>query len=436
MADTPELLKKSRKYFKDFLRAHKNEISQDVREYRTHPGSGYSPFYKSDEIIRIIRSIDAILDDQFRNLAIPGDFPSPKRLVETWQSFHKYLADQDELIKEVADKIIEEARRTYGKDFQHYFESGMILPLPFTGIVGVQRMVKDVLDHILNMDEVKKYLNPKEQENQPLDSKNIAFDIVIITALHETEFEALLNLPIQIEEHAEINDPTDYRKCKIGNTSVLLATDDTMGMAAAASLTTKLIAKYSPQYIIMSGIAGGVKDGIKHYGDIMVCRWSFNYESGKYKFNLQKEQSVFEPNPEQVEMSASLISKINRMKSNKKLLKEIADKFIESNNDKKPRSTLNVFVGPVASGSAVVADNRKIENIRAGNRKLIGIDMETFGLMYSARNFSNTQLTKVISIKSISDFADQRKNDKYRKYAAFTSANFIFELIKQELQNA
>jgi nucleoside phosphorylase len=41
--------------------------------------------------------------------------------------------------------------------------------------------------------------------------------------------------------------------------------------------------------------------------------------------------------------------------------------------------------------------------------------------------------TKAISIKSVSDYGDGTKNDKFQKYAAYTSANFIYHFIMTEL---
>jgi nucleoside phosphorylase len=81
----------------------------------------------------------------------------------------------------------------------------------------------------------------------------------------------------------------------------------------------------------------------------------------------------------------------------------------------------------------VLADGKKVDSIRTHHRKLIGLDMETYGVYHSAKNFSFSGATIGISIKSISDFADEVKNDKYRQYAAFTSANFIYELIRNKL---
>lgn len=432
MEDTTSLLKQSRQYFRSFLKANGKEIAEDAREYRISQRSGYGPFYKSDLITRALYNIDANIVENFKNLDIPKDFPSPKRLAETWKAFYQYILEQEDLISEVGEKIELEAKKKYGEEFKHLKSHGMIFPEPFKATALRVRQFKDVLEHILSMEEVQVYL-ADDTKTASSNQKQDQFDVIIITALYDTEFEALLSLPVKPEKFVELHDKTDYWKCVIGNVSVLLATDDTMGIAAASSLTTKLIIKFSPKYIIMAGIAAGVKDTTKNYGDIMICRWAFNYESGKYKFSKEKAVSVFEPNPEQVEIDAGLISKLNNLKSQKNILSEIQDAFNEDERNKKPGSELNVWVAPIASGSAVVADSKKIEDIRAGNRKLIGIDMETFGVMYATKKIPEFN-TKAVCVKSISDFADHRKNDKFRKYAAHTSAQFVYQLIKNELQ--
>lgn len=436
MSDTQDILPKSRRYFRDFIKSHLSDIYNAMIEYRIAPKSGYGPFYKSDEVVPVIAGIYHTLTDHFGNVTIPGEFTSPQKLIASWKAFNQYLLKQEVTIKKVEAKLISSAKIKYGKDFKHLMESGMILPAPFVGAASVLYTVKDVLSYILNMQEIQDLSLQKPSSTKSISSKiaDETFDIVVITALHDTEFEALMKLPVNIKPYSPGDDPTDYRECIIGSRKVLLATDDSMGMASAAALTTKIIAKYSPSFVIMAGIAGGVKDDEKSYGDILVCRIAFNYESGKYKYNVDKKQSIFEPNPEQISIAPHAISKINKVKSQLDKLSQISDGFKETKKDKKPKGPLNVFIGPVASGSAVIGDSRKIENIRAGNRKLIGIDMETYGVMYAAAKYSNSNKTTAICIKSISDFADQRKSDKYRKYAAYTSAMFIYELILQELQ--
>lgn len=77
-------------------------------------------------------------------------------------------------------------------------------------------------------------------------------------------------------------DKTQYLQGKIGEKTVLIATDDTMGMAASTALTAKMLNKFRPHYIFMGGIAAGVKSDDRDFGDILVARLTWNYESGKY----------------------------------------------------------------------------------------------------------------------------------------------------------
>ena len=60
------------------------------------------------------------------------------------------------------------------------------------------------------------------------------------------------------------------------------------------------------------------------------------------------------------------------------------------------------------------------------------MEMETYGLFYSANNGFNPKPIP-ISIKSVCDFGDKEKADNFQKYAAFTSAKFLYEFALKEL---
>ncbi|MEA4917271.1 5'-methylthioadenosine/S-adenosylhomocysteine nucleosidase [Proteiniphilum sp.] len=418
MTDTEEYLPQSRTLFRKFMQAHYRDYFEDMREARVGPSSGYWYFYRDGEVIQHIRDIVHNLEETFGNVTIPGEFTSPKLLVEAWKWFHDYLQTKETELFDDVFKTLEKKKQ--------------LVPEPLRWVYRDHKNVLGLLEKILSMEEVKKYLNEKKESKQNANSNS--FDIVIITALHDTEFEALKKMPIILNRFPVADDSTNYWNGKIGNKSILLATDDKMGIAAAASLSTKIISKFSPSYLIMAGIAAGVKDKEKNYGDILVARFTWNYESGKYKYNIKTKTTTFEPNPEQIELDDSIVHIINEIKTDKTLLQTIHHGFTVTNNDLKPDANLKVFMGPFASGSAVLADKKKIDSIRRNNRKLIGIDMETFGVFYAAKSFSNNGKTKAISIKSISDFADQKKSDKFRNYAAYTSASFIYNLIRLKLQ--
>jgi nucleoside phosphorylase len=57
--------------------------------------------------------------------------------------------------------------------------------------------------------------------------------------------------------------------------------------------------------------------------------------------------------------------------------------------------------------------------------------MEAFGVYYACSNCVNPQPKYFLSIKSISDRGDNKKNDIYQEYAAFTSAQYIYYLLTE-----
>ena len=57
---------------------------------------------------------------------------------------------------------------------------------------------------------------------------------------------------------------------------VVISAANQMGMVAATSLTTKMIANFIPRYVVMTGIAGGTKSDKMDYGDIIVAESACN----------------------------------------------------------------------------------------------------------------------------------------------------------------
>ena len=58
--------------------------------------------------------------------------------------------------------------------------------------------------------------------------------------------------------------------------------------------------------------------------------------------------------------------------------------------------------------------------------------METYGVYYAAQHtLANT--VECLSIKSVSDFADDEKNDNYHDFCCYASANFLKECIYEKI---
>lgn len=266
------------------------------------------------------------------------------------------------------------------------------------------------------------------------------YDIAIITALPHPEFEAILKLGGSSWEELEIeNDPTRFYKTTFSNDNktrtIIAATCDQMGMTATSCLTTKMILYFKPKYFIMGGITAGIKDRDLGFGDILIAEQSWDYGSGKMielksDVNNSTPQDIhFEIDTRPIQLASELKSKITAFLMNGV---GILDKIQNDWPADKPRTKLQAKLGPIASGSYVISSEATLEQIKIQQRKLLGIEMETYGLYYAAEHSQNPS-TKAISIKSVSDYGDGQKNDVFQKYAAFTSANFIYHFIINEL---
>lgn len=455
MPDTPDLLPKSRAYFRKFLVTHRQQISDAVREFRVGAGTGYSYFYRSDQLIQCLRNIHHNLDETFGNLTIPEEFTSPNQLVKTWKWFYDYLIKEEDLIKEIREKIIHDAKEEYGARFDEYMKAGMIFPLPFSGIAQIHSEVKDVLNYILNMHELKEFID-KEKNTQDTEKKvekvdegelqskmsnNSIFDIAIITAIYEPELRRVKEIIANPQRLIIQDDPTIYTTGTITKSdgkiiTVVIASDDKMGMPAAATLATKSIFNFNPKYLVMLGICAGIKGKVNE-GDIIITEFAWDYGSGKHEkiknwLGITKE--IFKPYINQIQLDVHLETLFKNIVSQKKYLSQIQSNW--NSNKPKFNNSLNSFIGPFASGSAVIANEDIVSNINSNHGKLLGFDMEAYAIFNSAR-FTPSIKTKSIVIKSASDFGDSNKNhpnkDILQDYAAYTSAQYFLQIAINDL---
>jgi nucleoside phosphorylase len=264
--------------------------------------------------------------------------------------------------------------------------------------------------------------------------RGFKYDIAIITAV-EVEFKSVYNLRgVDWKQNRDISEDTTTTyyegvfKTETKELKVILAQAPQMGMPAAAVLSTKLINNFCPKYLAMVGIAAGVRDEID-LGDILVAEQCWDYGSGKYEFDKDKKITTFYPDPKSIPIHQTVRAMFQRVQN--KFNAIIEDGWQDSNS--KPKTRLKTIIGPLASGAAVLADEGNyITQIKTHSRKLKGIDMETYGVYYAAANCSEP-MPKVFSIKAICDFADSEKKDSYQSYAAYVSANFLYNFALDEL---
>lgn len=276
----------------------------------------------------------------------------------------------------------------------------------------------------------------KAKENEMLEhikQNMISIDCAIITAV-PIEFDAVRKCDLGWEKISIDNDPTSYYCGKIEHgdnvISFVLAQQDQMGMVAASMLTTKLIKNFNPKLITMLGIAGGC-EGEVELGDILVAAESWDYGSGKIVEDSTNGGYILKFDPHQIRIKAAL--KDFFQGNFEEILYAIRKRWNEGNGDKKNTDVM-LRLGPVVSGAAVIQDSNIVnEYILPQNRKVIGLDMETYAVYYAAASVL-ADTPSFISLKSVSDFANKEKNDGFQKYGAYMSANFFFEIVPDLLQ--
>lgn len=251
------------------------------------------------------------------------------------------------------------------------------------------------------------------------------YDIAVICALaEELDFvkESLLNV-------RELNIPDDDYIFFTGNylkdnkrIKVIITQSTQIGMVPASVLTTRLIYNFSPRYIVMTGIAAGIK-GKVNIGDVVIAEYVWDYGAGKEA--VEGNETIHKNTIEQIQIETDISNMVRRLSADSNTLNEIKELF----KGKKPDFNLQIRLGPVATGAAVIANSERVKRIQEQLRDVIAIEMEIYGVYYAAR-WAIDPKPKYLAIKSICDFADEKKNDDFHHYASHTSAKVFEKLAK------
>lgn len=259
-----------------------------------------------------------------------------------------------------------------------------------------------------------------------IDNTGYDYDVAIICALDDPELKEVKRLPYQWEPYGIVGDTTDYFTGTYNGKKLICAAAYEMGMSAAAVLATKIVAKFKPHYLVMTGIAGGVSGKGLHFGDVMVADPCFDYESGKRVY--ENGQSVFKPDYKQIRLDDTINQILRRIAGQTAALHAIHDECYYD----KPDNALQIKIGFFGSGAAVLTDPNIIERVIQHQRKFMGFDMEAYAVMLSGTLASAPKPTTVV-MKSVSDFGEG-KSDQYQRYAAYTSARVLDLFLKELLK--
>lgn len=247
-------------------------------------------------------------------------------------------------------------------------------------------------------------------------------DAVILTAV-VTETNAVMQVFDSWKRRVVLGDAQKYYETILPRGDrelhVLTAQQKVMGMTADTLLATKVIEIFRPRYLILSGIAAGTGDEAKQMmGDVLVPDVVWDYSTGKYvgpdESEIRFGDVGFLPRP----MSIRLHDEMKR---------------IVENTVGMPDNECRVHIGPLACGSSVVANANFVDKqIRGLYPHTIGLDMESYAVFFAAENVLEPRPMALVA-KSICDFASEKKDDRFQKFAAYTSAQYVRYLLEKHL---
>jgi nucleoside phosphorylase len=257
-------------------------------------------------------------------------------------------------------------------------------------------------------------------------------DVGVICALEHPEFAAVLDATGGATAWHTVGNarfPHVYRACQITTGSgkslkVVGTTSTSMGLTAASIVTTQLVMQFRPRIVVMVGIAAGTRDGNKQFGDVLVADPSVDYNSGK----VIRAEGIrdFLPDPYPLGLNPRLRSLLQRYRGTHSIFSEIRSNW----NGKVPPSPNRLHLGPLGAADQVIDDATRVLEIQRNWRKLIGVEMETYGV-YRACYEAPDPKPRFVSFKSVCDFAAE-KSDSWQGFAAYVSAEFAFRFLRAE----
>lgn len=254
-----------------------------------------------------------------------------------------------------------------------------------------------------------------------VDSESVDFAIVVAL---KKEFEALLHYFPELKRIESTEEDTrSYYSASVKAAGgiqyrIIVTLLPSIGNLDAAHATADLINRWNPRYILVAGIAGGLRRDAQNFGDIIASESIVYYEPGKVS------GALIEPRNRQFLADRTLLDGLLNVQDTR------WKSTLPERPDGKPSSAVlpRIHIGPIASGEKVIASVKETQRLLSIQRNLIGIEMESAGVASAA--FSALKKIGFITVRAICDFADNQKNDNWHSYAAHAAAACVRAFIE------
>lgn len=177
----------------------------------------------------------------------------------------------------------------------------------------------------------------------------------------------------------------------------------------------------------MIGVCGGRDSTNVKIGDLIIPNEIVTYQNGK----LTDKGLI--PDYSYVQTNSGIINMLDAKHCNETLtiLYEKYQSILRSENHAYLGGAIPMLkTDPMACGDYIIDKKEEIDRIAeaTNRRKLCAVEMESYAILRAAFIFPQLKTTV---LKAVMDLTTD-KSDKYKDYAAFISANFLFDIIVKE----
>ncbi|MDH0051040.1 hypothetical protein [Comamonas terrigena] len=248
------------------------------------------------------------------------------------------------------------------------------------------------------------------------------YDIVVLNALRTPELDNLIKVwPVKLGPEKllcqNILHSTGTIELDGITRRVACAHLSQMGPIASAHAAANLLSEYRPRLLVMTGICGGFSKEVS-IGDLVIADKSWDWQAGKWTDDGTLASSV-DPR----DGAADLVAYARTIGDAIKLAHGSFTGYA------RPVNPPELVIGPMVTGSAVVASKDIQEVFKGQHRKMAGIDMECYGMYYAASNYGGAPV-KTLCIKAVSDLADRAKDDDHQQFCSYISAAAMLEVVR------
>jgi nucleoside phosphorylase len=262
-------------------------------------------------------------------------------------------------------------------------------------------------------------------------------DVLILSAL-PVELEAIREI-FSVPSGSPLTtvSGTNYWLARVGGQEdqrvIALASFGAAGNVAAAVVATELMSSLRPKTVILVGIAAGLRDKCQ-LGEVLIAERVVAYEGAA--LITGPDGSMPKPRPEQYRISHSMQQDVTAYLSNHtvrdRLTKVEREKAILPVDFENKTAATELFprCATLASGEKLMRNREKFQDLSKLHGKIEVVDMEGHGI---AGACEKAQVPYLI-IRAISDFGDEKKDDRFHKVAARAAAAVTADFIQYGLR--